>query len=194
MAPSTYPGSDESRIRQANADDLEQLWLLWKQVMDQKIYFPHDESCSRESIEKSWINLNNQMYVVDADVSISNGNTGGIGSGKIKSGPVGKLAGAYILKPNQPGYGSHIANASYMVEQEFRGHGLGKLMCAHSIEQAKQAGYRGIQFNLVVSTNIEAVKAWQTNGFEIIGTVPGGFYHVEKGYVDAHIFFLDLTK
>ena len=50
-----------------------------------------------------------------------------------------------------------------------------------------------MQFNLVVSTNVSAVRAWQANGFEIIGTVPGGFYHYELGYVDAYIFFKDLT-
>ena len=160
-------------IRAADHGDLEKVWLLWKQIMDEKIYFPHDDSCSRESIEKSWINLDNHIYVAEMNEII---------------------VGAYILKPNQPGYGKHIANASYMVDAGYRGKGLGKQLCAHSIITAREALYRGMQFNLVVDTNAEAVRAWQANGFEIIGTVPGGFYHVEKGYVDAYIFFRDLTE
>jgi hypothetical protein len=33
---------------------------------------------------------------------------------------------------------------------------------------------RGIQFNAVVETNRPAVHLWQSLGFEINGTVPGG--------------------
>ena len=175
-------------IREAKGDDLEAVWLLWKEIMDQKVFFPHDESCSRESIEKSWINQDNLIFVAE--------NAAGNNQDKTRNFNIydpGEIAGAYILKPNQPGYGKHIANASYMVSSSQRGKGLGKLLCAHSIGAGRKAQYRGIQFNLVVSTNIEAVKAWQANGFDIIGTVPGGFFHVEKGYVDAYIFFRDLT-
>ena len=145
---------------------------MWKTIMDQKIYFPHDEKWSRADIEKSWINLNNHCYVAFRN---------------------NKIIGGYILKPNQPGYGNHIANASYFVDSSERGGGIGKKLCAHSIDSAKEHGYRGLQFNLVVSTNESAIKIWKGFGFEIIGTIPGGFRHVEKGYVDAYIYFLDLT-
>jgi ribosomal protein S18 acetylase RimI-like enzyme len=38
-----------------------------------------------------------------------------------------------------------------------------------------------------VSTNERAVRLWKHMGFEIIGTVPGGFRHPRLGFVDAHI-------
>jgi hypothetical protein len=38
-----------------------------------------------------------------------------------------------------------------------------------------------------VSTNERAVRLWKYMGFEIIGTVPGGFRHPHLGFVDAHI-------
>lgn len=163
---------DQSLIlRPAIIADLAAVWRLWKAVMDQKIYFPYDDSYSREQIEAAWINLDNAVYVAEL---------------------AGEIAGAYILKPNQPGYGSHIANAAYMVADGQRGHGIGALLCRHSIDAARALGYRGLQFNLVVSTNEAAIRVWKANGFEVIGTVPGGFYHFELGYVDAYIFFRKL--
>lgn len=165
--------SENLSIRPATTADLEDVWRLWKGVVDQKVFFPYDETYSREQMEATWINLeNNAVFVAELE---------------------GQIVGAYILRPNQPGYGKHIANASYMVNPQIRGKGLGTQLCAHSIHAAKDLGYRGMQFNLVVSTNESAIRAWLANGFKIIGTTPGGFYHHEKGYVDTHIFFRDLT-
>ena len=157
-------------IRPALAQDLERVWELFKQVIDENIYYPYDQHTTREEIEHSWVTLKNSVWVATDETS-------------------GEITGAYILKPNQPGWGSHIANAAYMVDNQHRGKGIGGLLAEHSVEAAREAGYRGMQFNLVVSTNTAAVKAWLASGFEIIGTVPGGFYHVEQGYVDAYIFF-----
>lgn len=164
---------NELSIRAATAVDIDAIWRLWKAVVDQKIYFPYDDTYTRAQMEESWINLNNAMFVAELE---------------------GQVVGAYILRPNQPGYGKHIANAAYMVDADIRGKGIGTKLCAHSVQSAKALQYRGMQFNLVVSTNEQGVRAWKANGFEIIGTIPGGFYHHELGYVDAYIFFKDLSS
>ncbi|MEM6316377.1 MAG: GNAT family N-acetyltransferase [Bacteroidota bacterium] len=159
------------KLRTATSDNLETIWEMWKAIMDQKVYYPYDNSYTKEVICGSWINLNNHVYVAERE---------------------DEIVGAYIFKANQPGYGGHIANAAYLVKTTERGQGIGHHLCAHSLQMAKDAGYRAMQFNLVVSTNKGAIKTWLDNGFEIIGTVPEGFYHVEKGYVDAHIFYRKL--
>ncbi len=46
-----------------------------------------------------------------------------------------------------------------------------------------------MQFNFVVSTNYEAIKLWEKLGFEIVGTLPKAFNHMELGYVDAYIMY-----
>jgi len=104
----------------------------------------------------------------------------------------GLARGTYIIKPNQVGLGSHIANCSYMVHPDHQAMGIGKLLCEHSLKYAKDIGYRAIQFNLVVSTNTAAVKLWKKYGFEIIGIIPEGFNHQDLGYVDAYIMFKEL--
>lgn len=154
-------------IRPATVEDLDAVWRMWKAIMAQKIYYPYDESYTREQIEASWINLDNLICVAETD---------------------GQVTGAYIVKPNQPGYGSHVANAAYMVDTAHRGKGIGKQLCAHSVEAAKAAGYRAMQFNLVVSTNTAAIRAWEAFGFNRIGVVPEGFFQEGVGYVDAYIF------
>ncbi|HNK86213.1 MAG TPA: N-acetyltransferase, partial [Flavobacteriales bacterium] len=80
-----------------------------------------------------------------------------------------------------------------MVDPNCHGRGIGKLLCEHSIQFAKEKGYIGIQFNIVVCTNEAAVRLWQKFGFTIIGTTPKGFRHKDLGLVDTYIMFKDLT-
>lgn len=103
-----------------------------------------------------------------------------------------RLVGTYTIKPNHTGLGSHIANASYMVHPDWQGKGIGKQLCKHSLDIARQQGYLGMQFNLVVSTNETAIRLWRKMGFRIIGTIPKGFRHTQLGWVDAYVMFREL--
>jgi L-amino acid N-acyltransferase YncA len=158
-------------IRPAEIQDLERVWQLFKAIIDEGVYFAYDHTTTREQIEASWVNLRNLVYVAEEE---------------------GQIVGAYIVKPNQPGHGAHIANAAYMVDVAWRGSGVGRQLGAHSLLIAKDAGYHGMQYNMVVSSNKGAVHLWQSLGFDIIGTVPGGFHHAGEGYVDAYIMFKKL--
>lgn len=97
--------------------------------------------------------------------------------------------GTYILKANQPGLGSHVANASFMVSSFARGLGAGRRMGEHCLEEARKAGFLAMQFNIVICTNEVAVRLWKQLGFEIVGTVPGAYRHSSLGFVDAHVMF-----
>src|SRR5882672_5389092 len=98
-----------------------------------------------------------------------------------------RVAGTYILKPNQQGPGAHVANAGYMVSDEYSGRGIGKAMCAHSLDEARSLGFEAMQFHSVVSTNHAAIHLWQKMGFSIVGTVPRAFRHREFGLVDIYV-------
>ncbi|MGP6188594.1 MAG: N-acetyltransferase family protein [Vulcanimicrobiaceae bacterium] len=97
----------------------------------------------------------------------------------------GRIAGTYLLKPNQPGLGSHVANAGYMVDPAFRGLGLAGAMCRHSLEAARELGFSAMQFNFVVSTNATAIALWERHGFATVGRLPRAFRHATFGEVDA---------
>jgi L-amino acid N-acyltransferase YncA len=103
------------------------------------------------------------------------------------------LVGTYILKSNQPGLGSHVANAGFMVAPQARGKGVGRAMGKHALEEAHRLGFLAMQFNFVVSTNERAIALWKSLGFEIVGTVPNAFHHRERGMVDIHIMYRSLV-
>ncbi|CNE24844.1 N-acetyltransferase [Yersinia kristensenii] len=106
----------------------------------------------------------------------------------------GQIVGMYKLIDNQRGLGNHVANASFMVDGNARGLGIGKALGVHCIEQATELGYRAIQFNFVVSTNTLAVALWQKLGFEILATLPAAFHHSQLGYVDAYVMHRALVS
>jgi L-amino acid N-acyltransferase YncA len=104
----------------------------------------------------------------------------------------GRIAGGYVLRPNHPGRGSHVANASYFVSPAARGQGIGRLLGEHSLAEARRLGFRAMQFNAVVSTNRAAVALWTSLGFRIIGTSPGAFRLPDGHIVDLHIMHRSL--
>jgi len=80
-----------------------------------------------------------------------------------------------------------VANASFMVDPDHAGRGVGKAIGLHCLREARRAGFLAMQFNFVVSTNTRAIGLWQTLGFEIVGTVPNAFRHRERGLVGVYV-------
>lgn len=158
-------------IREATPQDHDAVWNIFKQVIAGGDTYVFSPVTPREDLGKLWFAPSMKTYVAeDGD----------------------HIAGTYILKPNQIDLGSHIANCGYMVDPEYRGRGLGKLLCEHSLDIAKTLGYKGMQFNIVVSTNESAVYLWKKIGFRIIGTIPGAFKHQVLGFVDAYIMYKEI--
>jgi len=104
----------------------------------------------------------------------------------------GDVMGMYKLIANRRDLGSHVANASFMVDPAAQGQGIGRAMGEHSLAQAKQAGYQAMQFNFVVSTNAAGVELWKKLGFSIVGTLPKAFNHAQLGLVDAFVMHRSL--
>ena len=96
----------------------------------------------------------------------------------------GAVRGSAVYKPNQPGLGDHVANASFMVDPAARGLGIGRRLGEAVIERARGAGFRALQFNAVVATNTGAIRLWESLGFEVVGRVPEAFRHPQQGLVD----------
>ncbi len=104
----------------------------------------------------------------------------------------GGVVGTYYLKPNQSGGGSHVCNCGYITAAAASGRGVAAAMCDHSMDHARKAGFRAMQFNFVVATNENAIRLWKRLGFEEAGRLPGAFRHPEKGYVDVLILYQSL--
>jgi len=162
-----------SQIRQATASDNDAIWSIFRSVVVTGDTYAFDPDISRDEALAYWLHPSNWRYVAQHQ---------------------GNIVGTYILKANQPGLGSHVANAAFMVSPLARGLGVGRAMGEHSLSEARRLGFRAMQFNFVVSTNDSAVGLWQQLGFQIVGTLPGVFRHPQKGFVDAYVMFRSLTE
>ncbi len=158
-------------ISSAKKEDFDDIWRIFLQVIAGGQTYVNDENTTKKDAYEKWFSESAKTFVAKLD---------------------DEIVGAYLLRPNQVGRGSHVANASYIVDENKRGFGIGKSLANHSIETATDFGYKAIQFNFVVSTNIAAVNLWKSVGFRIIGTVPSGFKHKTLGFVDAYIMFREL--
>jgi L-amino acid N-acyltransferase YncA len=104
----------------------------------------------------------------------------------------GDVLGTAKMGPNRPGRGAHIATASFMVTPEFQGRGVGRALGEYVIERARRDGYRAMQFNAVVASNLAAVHLWQQLGFTILATVPEAYDHKVDGFVGLHVMYRKL--
>lgn len=108
----------------------------------------------------------------------------------------GKIAGLYILHPNNVGRCGHICNASYAVKGSERGRKIGELLVLHCISKARELGFRILQFNAVVSTNVTALRLYEKLGFVRLGVIPGGFLMKDGSYRDIipHYYVIDAKR
>lgn len=107
--------------------------------------------------------------------------------------PTKEVIGGFYLRSNFSGRSSHIANAAYMMKSSYRGRGIGTLLINASLEIAKSFGFLSMQFNMVLSQNISAIKLYQKLGFNIIGTIPQAIRNPDGSYQEGHIFHRNLT-
>jgi GNAT superfamily N-acetyltransferase len=101
----------------------------------------------------------------------------------------GVVTGSAKAGPNRPGRGAHVATASFMVDPARSGRGVGRALGEHVLAWATAHGYRGMQFNAVVDTNVGAVRLWTSLGFDVVGTVPEAFDHPAHGLVGLHVMY-----
>jgi L-amino acid N-acyltransferase YncA len=159
-------------IRPATDADRDAIWEIFRDVIAAGDTYVFDPKTSCEEALAYWFRGDTHTYVAVQDRDV---------------------IGSYILKPNQPGLGAHVSNASFIVARNARGLGVGRAMGEHCLSEARRLGFRAMQFNFVVSTNDSAVHLWQELGFKIVGTLPGAFRHAQKRYVDVYVMFRSLV-
>jgi len=158
-------------IRPAERRDEDAIWRIFHAVIapgDTYVFLP---DMGREEALAFWMASSAHVYV-----ALDGGDT----------------VGTYFLKPNQPGRGSHVSNAGFMVAPDAQARGVGRAMGEHCLAEARRLGFRAMQFNFVVSTNEPAVALWKKLGFQVIGTAPGAFRHPTLGFVDTFMMYRSL--
>jgi L-amino acid N-acyltransferase YncA len=156
------------RIRKAMPGDHDAIWAIIHAVISTGDTYVFAPGTGREEMLAYWCGGKTHTYVAELD---------------------GRVAGTFIIRDNQPGLGSHVANASYMTLPEASGKGIGTAMGTYSLETARSLGYTAMQFNMVVKSNERAVRLWQKLGFEIVGEVPDAFQHKDRGLTSVFIMW-----
>jgi len=155
-------------LRPLEAGDFDGLWPIFREIIREGATYVQDETTTRDEFVDYWRGRGGEQWVAAVGDAV---------------------VGGYTLRPNHPGRGSHVATASYVVGEAARGRGVGRALGEHSLERARAAGYRAVQFNMVISTNAGAVALWKRLGFEVVGTLPGAFRHAALGLVDAYVMY-----
>jgi L-amino acid N-acyltransferase YncA len=158
-------------IRPATAADWPAMWPIFQAVVAGRDTYTFPPDTAEDVARRYFLDAGVRAWVAEID---------------------GRVAGMYKLVPNHPGLGDHVANASFMVAPDAAGRGLGRALAEHCLDEARRAGFRAMQFNFVVSTNVRAVRLWQSLGFRVVGTLPGAFRHGALGEVDALVMFREL--
>jgi ribosomal protein S18 acetylase RimI-like enzyme len=158
-------------IRIAAIADSDAIWEIMKPIVRAGETYTLPRDIGKENGLTYWFSAEHEVFVAEEN---------------------GDIVGTYFLQANQKGGGAHVANCGYMTAFSATGRGVAREMCAHSLERARERGFRATQYNFVISSNERAVRLWQSFAFEIVGRLPKVFLHPTLGYVDAYIMYRDL--
>jgi L-amino acid N-acyltransferase YncA len=162
----------DRRIRPATPDDWPQIWAFFAPIVADGETYAYPDDLTSDQARDLWTEPPpGQTVVLEED---------------------GRVLGSAKMGPNRPGRGDHVGTASFMVDPEAGGRGVGRELASYTVDWHRTHGYAGIQFNAVVETNAAAVHLWESLGFRILGTVPGAFRSRRHGPVGLHVMYLPL--
>lgn len=159
-------------IRAYKPEDLPQMITLWNEVVEEGIAFPQEEPLTNQTGKEFFASQTYSAVAVNTDT--------------------GEICGLYILHPNNVGRCGHICNASYAVSSKCRGLHIGEKLVSDCLIQGKKHGFRVLQFNAVVATNIHARHLYERLGFTQLGTIPKGFRMKDGHYEDICPYYCEL--
>ena len=159
----------EIQVRPYREGDLPAMVGIWNEVVEDGVAFPQLDLLDKGSGREFFAGQTHCAVAEDPDS--------------------GRILGLYILHPNNVGRCGHIGNASYAVSRESRGLHIGEKLVLDSLAQGRAHGFRILQFNAVVRTNVHARHLYERLGFRQLGEIPGGFLMKDGHYEDICLYY-----
>lgn len=150
-------------VREYNSADEADMIRIWNEVVEDGEAFPQEELLNGTTGRSFFAEQTYCGVAVDE---------------------TGHVLGLYILHPNNVGRCGHICNASYAVSRDCRGVHIGEQLVKDCLVMGKKLGYRILQFNAVVASNVHARHLYERLGFTQLGTIPEGFRMKDGHYED----------
>jgi L-amino acid N-acyltransferase YncA len=167
VQPADNPGVE---IRAASDDDWPFIWPFYRAIVEAGETYAIDPQITEQEGRRQWMQPTPGATFVAVDDD-------------------GFIVGSASVYPNRPTAGAHVASASFMVDPDRSGGGVGRALAEHVIDWTRHSGFRSMQFNAVVETNTRAVALWKSLGFDVLATVPEAFLHPTEGYVGLLIMY-----
>lgn len=152
------------KIKKYEKNDITEAISIWNEVVREGVAFPQMDLLTKSSGDDFFTEQSFTGIAYNTDNKM--------------------IVGLYILHPNNVGRCGHICNASYAVKNGLRGKGIGEKLVIHSMNKAKELGFKILQFNAVVKSNIYALRLYEKLGFVQLGTIPNGFLMKDGTYED----------
>lgn len=160
-------------IRKYRSADLNSMRRIWNEVVEEGNAFPQDHLLQEDDCKHFF---SSQSYCA---VAVNDQD---------------EICGLYILHPNNVGRCGHISNASYAVDKKCRGQHIGRELVKDCLNKAGELGFRILQFNAVVASNLSARHLYEKLGFISLGTVKKGFRNKFGEYEDICLYYHDLKE
>lgn len=151
-------------IRSFRPEDLPEITAIWNEVVQDGAAFPQEEFLTPETA--------GAFFAAQTHTAVA------------ESPETGTICGLYILHPNNVGRCGHLCNASYAVRSQSRGLHIGERLVLDSLAQGRLHGFRIMQFNAVVASNLHARHLYERLGFVPLGIIPQGFRRKDGQYED----------
>jgi len=155
------------KIRAYTEKDLPDMIRIWNQVVESGCSFPQVELLTPETGREWFAAQTYSAVAVEED----------------------RVVGLYAFRPNNVGRCGHAANAHYAVDADRRGEHIGTMMVEDSLVRAKEFGFKFMQFNTVLETNIHARHVYERCGFIQVGTIPAGYLRKDGSYVNICLYY-----
>ena len=155
-------------IRKYNENDIDDMKNIWNKVVDDGIAFPQEDDLTTDGARKFFAEQSYCGVAVNGD---------------------GEVLGLYILHPNNVGRCGHIANASYAVDSTCRGKHIREQLVSDCLVQARNNGFKLMQFNAVVENNTHARHLYERLGFVQVGMIPNGFLMKDGSYQNIFLYY-----
>ena len=160
-------------IRKYEKKDKKEAMAIWNAVVREGIAFPQDEELTDNTADDFFMSQSYTGIAIDSEAN--------------------EIVGLYILHPNNVGRCGHICNTSYAVKEGKRGLHIGEQLVKDSLKMGARLGFRILQFNAVVATNIHALHLYERLGFTQLGVIPQGFRMKDGHYEDIIPHYIKLV-
>jgi len=157
-------------IRQYTEQDIPEMIRIWNQVVETGCSFPQVEFLTIET-GREWFGSQTYCAVaVEGDIVVA----------------------LYAIRPNNIGRCNHASNAHYAVDANWKGKHIGTAIVEDSLVKAKEYGFKFMQFNTVLETNVHARHVYERCGFVQVGTIPNGYLMKDGHYVNMCLYYRKL--